>query len=211
MGDVGGVGFVTMTIREWRTGDRVRHLGRPEWGLGQVTSAASDTQDGRLCQRLTIRFERAGPKTISTAFADIRPADELPVMAEAPQREDDPLSVPEGVPAEELLVRVPENATDPFLAAKSRLANTLALYRFSEGGASLLDWAAMQTGMKDPLARFNRHELESFFQRFQANLDAHLKRLVKDLRRQEPGVLAQAGAAATGGAAHALRRADSNR
>ena len=69
----------------------------------------------------------------------------------------------------------------------------------------------MQTGMKDPLARFSRHELESFFQRFQANLDAHLKRLVKDLRRQEPGVLAEAGATATGGAAHALRRADSGR
>lgn len=199
-----------MTTREWCAGDRVFHAGRPEWGEGQVVSATADTQDGRRCQRLVIRFDRAGSKTISTAFAVIHPAQDMPVMAEAP-RTDDPLSAPPGVPAAELLVRVPENATDPFLGGKRRLANTLALYRFTEGGASLLDWAAMQTGMKDPLARFNRHELEQFFGQFRLNLDAHLKRLVKDLRRQEPAVLAEAGATATGAAAQALRRADNAR
>src|SRR6185295_7149729 len=119
-----------------RAGDRVRHGGRPEWGEGLVMSAVGDTQDGRRCQRLTIRFDRAGPKAISTAFADIRAADDIPVVADAPHS-DDPLAAPEGVPAEEMLVRVPENATDPFLGAKRRLANTLALYRFTEGGGSL--------------------------------------------------------------------------
>jgi hypothetical protein len=50
----------------------VVHAGKPEWGVGVVSSAQNVTQDGKPSQRLTIRFERAGLKTVSTAVASIR-------------------------------------------------------------------------------------------------------------------------------------------
>lgn len=115
------------------------------------------------------------------------------------------------IPAEQRLVAVPEDASDPFASGRSRLAATLALYRFTDTGASLLDWAAMQTGMKDPLARFNRHELEQHFRRFQVNLDAHLKKLVRDLKRQEPATVQELTQSAGPAARQALRRADIGR
>lgn len=194
--------------RTFRAGDKIRHAGKPEWGEGLVISAKGDTQDGKPCQRLDVRFDRAGPKMISTAFAPLVMSSEVATLA--PEREpNDPLRAEVDRPsAEEMLLAVPERASDPFLSGRKRLENTLDLYKFTEAGASLLDWAAMQTGLKDPLARFNRHELEQYFQRFKANLDAHLKKLVKDLKRQEPGLVAEMSGTVSQTARSALRRAD---
>lgn len=196
----------------WQRGDRVRHAGRPEWGLGKVQSAESAVLDGKPCQRLVVAFDRVGTRTLSTAFADLRSADDaVPVSNDRPDSTDPLAMQMDQIPAEQRLVAVPEDASDPFASGRSRLAATLALYRFTDTGASLLDWAAMQTGMKDPLARFNRHELEQHFRRFQVNLDAHLKKLVRDLKRQEPATVQELTQSAGPAARQALRRADIGR
>jgi hypothetical protein len=69
----------------------------------------------------------------------------------------------------------------------------------------------MQTGLKDPLSRFSRHELEQFFERFRSNLDTHLRRLLGEARKEDPAGVEQLVAAASPSARQALRRADSMR
>ena len=205
-----------MATRDWKLGDRLMHAGRPEWGVGEVRSAEGTVQDGVKSQRLTIRFERAGVKTLASAYADLRPADEMPQVSTPTETADSNgdsgwLQQAEAGALDEIMIRVPEPATDPFRSRKARLEATLTLYRFSGGGSSLLDWAAMQSGLKDPLARFNRHELERFFERFKTALDAHLKRLVYELKKEDPAGLAAVVASATPDAKQALRRADASR
>lgn len=192
-----------MIVHEWKLGDQVRHAGRPEWGSGQITAAESVVQDGRPCQRVTVRFDRVGLKVLSTAFAELQAAQALV----SPQPTDDPLTA-DGASPQEVLARVPDAATDPFSTPRKRLEATLHLYRFSDRGGSLLDWAAAQTGLKDPLARFSRHELEMLFQRFQFNLDGHLKKLVREMKKADPAALAAVSATASPAAKQALRRAD---
>lgn len=183
-------------------GDRVVHAGKPEWGVGVVSSAQNLSQDGKPCQRLTIRFERAGLKTLSTAVANIRPADQADAparqvaseSAEPARNESNGSWLQEleaGDPAE-VMARLPEACTDPFQSIGNRVKATLGLFRFSATGASLLDWAAAQTGMKDPLSRFSRHELEQFFARFQTNRDAHLRQLAHEALKKDPGCLREA-------------------
>lgn len=205
-----------MTAHEWKMGDRVMHAGRPEWGVGEIRSAENLVKDGVKSQRLTIRFERAGVKTLATAFADLRPPGEVPLVPESGaaaggEPGDNWLQVAEAGSMDIVMTRVPEDASDPFRSRKSRLESTLTLYRFTGAGSSLLDWAAMQSGLKDPLSRFNRHELERFFELFHTALDAHLKRLVQELKKAEPQVLAEVTAAASPVAKQALRRADGGR
>lgn len=199
-----------MPSREWKLGDRLIHAGRPEWGVGEVRSAEAATQDGARCQRLTVRFERAGVKTLTTAFADLRTPEEMGAM---PENTDNAtwLQQAEAENPEERMSRLPEPATDPFRSKRSRLEATLGLYRFTGAGSSLLDWATAQSGLKDPLSRFNRHELERFFERFKTNLDAHLKRLSFELRKEDPAALAALTAAAPQQARQALKRVDAGR
>jgi len=205
-----------MIKREWKLGDRLMHAGRPEWGVGEVRGAERTVQEGMPSQRLTIRFERAGVKTLASAFADLRPADEMPRVPDSPTAsngdpDSDWLTRAEAGSVDELMTRVPESASDPFATRRSRLGSTLKLYRFTGTGSSLLDWAAMQSGMKDPLTKFTRHELEVLFERFRVALDSHLKRLVLELRKQEPGVLAEVAATAEPHEKQALKRADGAR
>jgi hypothetical protein len=156
-----------------------------------------------------VRFERAGVKTLTTAFADLRTPGEMGALPE--KEEGSWLEKAEAEPAEERMSRLPEPATDPFRSKRSRLEATLGLYRFTGIGASLLDWATAQSGLKDPLSRFNRHELERFFERFKNNLDAHLKRLSFEMKKEDPAGLAAAVAAAPQQARTALRRIDAAR
>jgi hypothetical protein len=109
------------------------------------------------------------------------------------------------------LVDLPEPATDPFSTPRRRLEATLTLYRFTNQGGSLLDWAAMQTKLKDPLSEFNRHELEDCFRRFQLRLETHLKSLLRDMRKQDPQGLAEVSRGASPVAQQAMRRADNDR
>ena len=201
-----------MSIREWKLGDRVFHAGRPEWGAGEVRSAEGAVQDGTKCQRVTIRFERAGVKTLTTAFADLRPADQMTRLeAEAPDEGAGWLERAEAVNPAEKMSELPEVATDPFRTKRARMEATLGLYRFTAAGASLIDWAVMQSGLKDPLSRFSRHELEQYFDRFKHALDSHLKRLVMEMKKEDPAGLAEFAAAATSSARQALRRVDGGR
>jgi len=201
-----------MSIREWKLGERVYHAGRPEWGAGEVRSAEGTVQDGTKCQRLTIRFDRAGVKTLTTAFADLRPADQMSRLeAEVPDEGAGWLEKAEAVNPVAKMTELPEVATDPFRTKRARMEATLGLYRFTAGGASLLDWACMQSGLKDPLSRFSRHELEQYFERFKQALDAHLKRLVVEMKREDPAGLAEFAAAAAPPARQALKRMDNGR
>jgi len=171
-----------MSTRAYAFGDRLTHASKPEWGVGEVVAAQSVTQNGTPCQRLQVRFERAGLKTISTAVADLRPAGSVEVDAPRGGPAPDPVDLSD---PQEAMGRVPEEASDPFASPARRLEATLDLYKYTPQGASLLDWAARQSGLSDPLSRFNRHELESFFERFRHNLDQHLGRLLKEMRRQD--------------------------
>jgi hypothetical protein len=193
---------------EWKPGDKVIHKGRPEWGVGEVTGADRDSHEGQPCQRVSIRFARAGLKTLSTAFATLGPADERPMLA--PQDGGWLPQAGEEVD-QEVMCRLPEPATDPFLPVGARFRNSLSLYRFSGTGASLIDWAVIQSGLDDPLSRFNRHQLEQFFERFRANLEVHVRKLAGDLRRSDPAGLSAAIAGAPPGAQRALRGLDARR
>ena len=164
-------------------GDRVIHTGKPEWGSGAVSAASGIKHEGQFCQRLTIRFERAGLKTISTAFADIQIASKV-ADAVKPMIEEHhaPLPIASAGHREilEIMTQIPPNARDPFATPAQRLEATLSLYRFSNSGGSLIDWAAAQCGLADPMGRFNRHELEDFYRMFEMNLRSHLGKVVKD-------------------------------
>ncbi|MFN7019728.1 MAG: DUF3553 domain-containing protein [Phycisphaerales bacterium] len=203
----------------WSFGEKVVHPAKPEWGVGVITAASSTTHEGRPCQSLTIRFDRAGVKTISTAFARLMPASSLPHIASAPAGEPEP---PAPSPLDddnpftakdprEVMSRLPDAATDPFSTPEGRLRATLNLYRFTPTGGSLLDWAAAQSGLADPMSRFNRHELERFFESFAIARDNHLRKLVGDMKRTDPAGLARATAQAPAAAQQVLRRLDTRR
>lgn len=191
-----------MGSTEFKFGDRVTHTGRPEWGVGVVTAAQSLVLDGKACQRLTLRFERAGLKTVSTAVAELRAATEAAAGVAAPGSSEARAVV--GVAAEggggpswlgslegrdrtpaQVFAELPEETRDPFRTRVMRLKSTLDLYRFSSSGSSLLDWAAVQSGMKDPLSSYTRQDLEGFFERYAFEREAQLKRLIGEMSVEE--------------------------
>jgi hypothetical protein len=187
-----------------------------------VTSVARDNYDGKACQKLTIRFDRAGVKTISTALADLRPEAELPLlMSTSPGGggggngggglADDPFMRAMAPSPKEMMLKIPDAATDPFSTARARLTKSLELYKYSDQGGSLLDWAVMQSGLRDPMSRFSRHELEDWFKRWSMVRDEHLKRLIFEVKKTEPGLLQELGRAAPRGAQQLLRRLDALR
>ncbi len=200
-----------MGVREWKMGDRVVHVGKPEWGVGEVRSAEQVTQEGTRCQRLTLRFERAGVKTLSTAFADLRAPEDVAHLDKPIAEEASWLDTAEQGAVNERIAELPDAATDPFSSKRSRLKATLGLYRFTSVGASLLDWAATQTGLKDPLTRFSRHDLELLFQRFALNRDAHLRKLAGEIKREDPGAISELLPGAPAAAQQAMRRFDASR
>lgn len=191
----------------WSFGDRVTHADRPEWGVGQITAVQPIIVEGRPSQRLTIRFERAGVKTIAAAVANIRKADDI---APAAQPGPTPQAETQGLSDTELTKRLaglPEDVVDPFIPLPQRLEKALALYRFSDRGGSILDWAAMQTGLADPLTRFLRHDLEIQFAAFKRALDRHVGELGAQLQRQDRALLQAVVSGAPEAGQQALRRA----
>ena len=204
------------TAHTFKYGDRVIHAERPEWGVGIVTAAAAATHEGSSCQRVTCRFERAGLKTVLTGVADLRPADEA---GEAPAQATPETDAPaeqtgdggwlDQIESRDLparMAQLPQAATDPFSTLEARLKATADLYRFSDQGGSLLDWASMQTRLKDPMTRFSRHELEDFFKRFAHNRDEHLRTLLLETKRKDPEAIARVASKAIPGARAAMQR-----
>ncbi|GAB4519018.1 MAG: hypothetical protein Tsb0013_23040 [Phycisphaerales bacterium] len=185
--------------RRYGFGDRVIHADKPEWGEAVVTGCANVTHEGKPTQRLTLRFERAGLKHLVTAIADIRPAGEKAPVAQTNGEAPAAAAVAEGgswldeISAGDLAQRMatlPESTRDPFASLAERLRATMGLYRFRAEGGSLLDWAATQTGLSDPLSRFSRHELEEYFRRYQTERAKCFKRLLLDAKHQDPRLYA---------------------
>lgn len=221
-------------MKLWSSGDRVVHTGKPEWGTGVINTATRTTQDGKPCQLLAIRFDRAGLKTISTAFANLMPAEDAAALSAEPMfapsapsqsngdsdrhgvsKEDDFAARLTGAPGQgdikQRMARLPDNATDPFTTPMERLKVTLALYRFQPTGGSLLDWAAMQSGMADPMSRFNRHELEKFFESFVIVRDNHLRKTLFEARKADPNATSALLKQAPPSVQQAMRRLDGMR
>ncbi|MCB9839220.1 MAG: DUF3553 domain-containing protein [Phycisphaeraceae bacterium] len=188
-------------------GDRVVHAEKPEWGVGQVIGAEDLAIDGVAGQRLKIRFEREGLKSLATQMAALRPAESQTTMERA-----EAATVPGLDPGaservvREVMTAIPEPARDPFASLTARLSATMALYRFDATGASLMDWAAAQSGLADPLSRFNRHELEELFKRYAVNRDEHLKSLLAEAKRSDPQAIAAASKGAPSAGVEAGRR-----
>lgn len=199
---------MTMAQTQFKFGDRLVHVARPEWGTGVVTAAQNVEEGGVAFQRVTLRFDRAGLKTLATNLAELQVADtEVHPAAPAAAAEGASwLTQLEHGNVEEMMAKLPEAVRDPFNTLQSRIEATLKLYRFSDRGGALIDWAAAQTGLKDPMTRFNRHELEELFKRFALERDTHLKTLVIEGKRKDPATTEKLLAAAPSEARDALRR-----
>lgn len=211
---------MTATAQDkFQIGDRVLHPGKPEWGVGTVANASGTVHEGAPCQRLAIRFDRAGLKTITTAFVSLRRASAHTAALTEPKPEPakttgdrrstlggspsgspgasaDPFGPPSasGLPTDPRELRrkmtgICDEAVDPFKTPAARLRAVLGLYRFEPTPGSLMDWAAAQSGLSDPLSHFTRHELEEYFSDFRRNLDKALSKAVADASGTDPGEL----------------------
>lgn len=90
---------------------------------------------------------------------------------------------PDGAKGGELW-ELPDALSDPFADLPQRLKATLETYRFSTEPRSLMEWATAQTGLDDPLSKYTRSELEHAFPRFARDRDAHLKDIIRQLKRE---------------------------
>jgi hypothetical protein len=52
-------------------------------------------------------------------------------------------------------------------------------------GKGLMHWAMAQTGMDDPLTRFNRTELEVYFKQYSFLLKQHLSKLLREFQNDK--------------------------
>ncbi|MFM2164414.1 MAG: hypothetical protein RL325_851 [Planctomycetota bacterium] len=173
-------------------GMQIRHRQRPEWGAGSVTRVESLTRGGMRDQRLWIKFGAAGLKTLLASASDLEVVDaggvaEHTFAAREIASEGGWLGEIARKRPEQAMSELPPDATDPFLTPERRLKNLLGLYRF-DGGARLIDWAVAQSGLDDPLSRFNRTELEAFYKQWSMERDLQLHRLVNDFRRRRQPV-----------------------
>lgn len=169
-------------------GMQVRHRQRPEWGSGSITRVETLTRAGNRDQRLWIKFGAAGLKTLLASAADLEilegtGAAEHTFAAREIASEGGWLGEIARRRPEQAMSELPPDATDPFLTPERRLKNLLGLYRF-DGSSKLIDWAVAQSGLDDPLSRFNRTELEAFYKDWSRERDLQLFRLVNDFRRK---------------------------
>lgn len=178
----------------YTVGEKIRHRQRPEWGIGTISKVEVLTRQGQRDHRIWIRFPNAGTKTVLGSVADLEPVGaNAAVLAVAEggetfaareaAHESGWLGEIAKRRPEDAMTSIPSRANDPFLSLAKRLEFVASLYRFEPVGGKLIDWAVAQSGLDDPLARFNRHELEAFFQRWAYDRDAALARLVMEGRR----------------------------
>jgi hypothetical protein len=175
----------------YSSGDRVRHSGRPEWGVGTVVKTEQLPANGQLSQRLSIRFPNAGTKTLISGHAELQRVTDTadPFESEAPSVKDwdkmngsDWLAPVAKRKVEEAMLSLPSEIRDPFNSMQKRLTMMLNLYRFDRSGKGLMDWAVAQTGLDDPLSRFSRQDLEQKFERWACERDSYLSKLLQEIR-----------------------------
>ncbi len=208
-----------MSKATYEFGDRVRHLRRPEWGVGSIVKVEPTKLNGRSTQSLSVRFPSVGIKVLNTAEAELElvsgehtnalaDAEAHPIVQWGKRDETDWLAPMAQRKIQEAMISLPPVVRDPFNSLRRRLALTLDLYRFERSSRALMDWAVAQTGLDDPLTHFSRHELEELFERWAAERDVHLGRLVRESRRDATlsRELDDLLAAAAPGAQRAVRR-----
>ena len=180
----------TMTSIEF--GNRVIHPKFPEWGSGAVIKVESTPVNGEPSTRVTVRFAHAGLKKF---VGNVLPLDILdeghsmpgdhsckrPPIAEVEDLEKSGLCQAVEQKLDEIMHAIPMACRDPFNTAEHRLRRTLELYKYDMSGRGLMEWAMMQTGMDDPLSRFNRTELEVFFKHYSHELNKHLASLLSEM------------------------------
>jgi hypothetical protein len=194
----------------YQRGDRVRHVTRPEWGLGTVESAEPAMHEDKPAQRLAIHFSQRGRVTVNSAVAPLvlqdKDAQDTMTTTQSSsssltQRRDTDTSggwlasIAKQATANgsHELWALPRDLSDPFNPLHVRLRATLDTFRFSTEPRALIDWAIMQTGLADPLTKYTRHELEQGFARFARDRDLHLLTTVREMkRRSEQPLLQQA-------------------
>jgi len=189
-----------MTAPRFAFGDQLRHRERPEWGIGSVVRVEDVRHNGEAAQRLSVRFPNAGVKTLNSSHAALERVEATVSGREVEEDGEHAVGIWDRVresgwlapvaerKIEEAMVQLPPESRDMFLPLRDRLAQALGLYRFDRTGRGLIDWAVAQTGLDDPLSRFNRHELEQYFDRWTAERDGHLARVLRE-SATEPGLL----------------------
>jgi hypothetical protein len=186
----------------FKKGDKVRHRRSPEWGTGVISRTEMLNREGGMDMRLWVRFPSVGEKVL---LASIAPLDHVtdggaaealdfhsrPSVAEAAQSTGGGwlAEISKSKP-EDVMTAVPLEATDPFVPAPRRLANALALYRFDGSGVKLIEWAVAQSGLDDPMTRYNRQELEAQWKRWLFNLDNAVLKILQELRRDQASIQA---------------------
>ena len=176
---------------KYKPGERVRHPGKPEWGIGEVSKVELITRDGLPDRRVWIKFPNEGTKTVLASIAGLEVVEEEAAII----KEGDTLldrqathetgwlgQIAKNKP-EDAMTALPERASDPFMPARSRLQFIYTLYRFNRNGGSLIEWSIAQSGLDDPMSRFNRHELEQFFDRWSWERDQMLARTLDECRK----------------------------
>ena len=187
-----------MSSEQFSSGDRVRHAGRPEWGIGTIVKVEGLPLNGHPTQRLSVRFPNAGVKTIVTGgHAELQRVDESadPFTANEnssvkvwdKMNESEWLAPMAKRKVEETLISLPADVRDPFNSMSKRLNLMLSLYRFDRTGRGLIDWAVAQTGLDDPLSRFTRQDLEQKFDRWAYERDTYLSKLLQEVRNAGNG------------------------
>ena len=184
------VALNTMTTIEF--GDRVTHPKFPEWGSGAVIKVENAPVNGEPSTRVTVRFAHAGLKKFVgdaipldvLANEHAMPGDKegkLPAIAAVEALERSGLTHAAEQKLEEIMFAIPLACRDPFNTAEHRMRRTLELYKYDLSGKGLMNWAMVQTGMDDPLTRFNRTQLEDYFTQFSFLLKQHLSKLVQEM------------------------------
>lgn len=173
-------------------GDRVRHGSHPDWGIGSVVKVeAVEDHDGHV-PRISVRFPDHGLEVLVGREVPLSVVDEpccepaamgpRPPIAEVEDLERAGMDSAIEQKLMEIMRSIPIACRDPFNGPEIRLRNTLELYRYDTSGRGLIEWACTQTGMDDPLTRFNRTELEAYFQRWSHDRDEHLGQLLYEMR-----------------------------
>jgi len=104
-----------------------------------------------------------------------------PAIAEVEDLEKSGLQQAVQQKLEDIMHAIPLACRDPFNSAEHRLRRTLDLYKYDMGGKGLMMWATAQTGMDDPLTRFNRTELEVYYKHYSHDLQLHLAKLLSEM------------------------------
>jgi hypothetical protein len=204
-----------MLDNKFASGDRVKHMRRPEWGVGTITKIEDAAMNGHKASRLSIRFPNAGLKTLISDQAELEKVtgnadpydsgDTTNVAAWDKVGDSGWLSGVAEKKIKEQMISLPGDIKDPFNSLAKRLSLVLGLYRFDRSGRGLIDWAVAQSGLDDPLSRFNRHEIEQFFDRWVMERDNCLAKLAHEAR-MEPAAIQVALKNAPPAGANALRR-----